>query len=314
MLQKRKEIDLESPVTAHIYGDTVELSTALGGTPVMRRLNKNEMVNRYTGEIVEIHHVTSRADPKNYESLRATFKRLKRLIGANFRGGRSELWCTLTYKDSPMKDPSRLYADFKRMIRKLRKLLGKYLAYIVVIEPQASGSLHAHLLLKTLDGSQLYIANSDLRKAWGQGFVNVRRLSDSDNVSAYVMAYVSDVDLNNLEGEFNNNDQNTPKRIIKGGRLSLYPIGMQIYRRSRYGIKEATKIKDTKKNIKSKYHIDGAKPSYYRKIDIKHKADENPIEIETEYYSRKKAKIAAAIAKINRNCNKNSSEDAELAD
>ena len=299
--KEKKQINSEAFVTAHVYGDTIEMTTSLGGTPVMQKLNRDEMVNRVTGEISQIHHITSRTDPKNYESLRSTFKRLKRLIGANFRGGRSELWCTLTYKDSPMKDPSRLYADFKRMIRKLRKLLGKYLAYIVVIEPQASGSLHAHLLLKTLDGSRLYIANSDLRKAWGQGFVNVRRLSDSDNVSAYVMAYVSDVDLNNLEGEFNNNDQNTPKRIIKGGRLSLYPIGMQIYRRSRHGIKDPIKIKGMKKTIKSKYHIDDAVPDYYRKFDIKRNSGEDPFEIETEYYSRKRAKLAAAIAKIEKN-------------
>lgn len=206
-MANKKQIDDESSVTAHVYGDTVEMSTALGGTPVMKKLNRDEMVNRQTGEITEIHHVTSRADPKNYESLRATFKRLKRLIGANFRGGRSELWCTLTYKDSPMKDPSRLYADFKRMMRRIRRLTGKYIAYIVVIEPQASGSLHAHLLLKTIDHSRLYIPNKQLAKAWGQGFVNVRRLSDSDNISAYVMAYLTDVDLNNLEGEFGQDKQ-----------------------------------------------------------------------------------------------------------
>ncbi|WP_173005068.1 rolling circle replication-associated protein, partial [Lactobacillus helveticus] len=205
-------------MTAHIYGDTVELSTALGGTPVMQKVSKDEMVNRITGELKEIHHVTSRADPKNYESLRRTFKRLKRLIGANFKGGYSELWATLTYKNSPMTEPNKLYSDFKRMMRRLRRLVGKYLAYIVVIEPQASGSLHAHLLLNTIDGSRLYIANSDLRKAWGQGFVNVKRLSDSDNVASYVMAYVSDIDLNNLEGKLSN-DSNTKltKRIIKGG-------------------------------------------------------------------------------------------------
>lgn len=311
MSHNRKEIDPESPVTAHVYGDTVELSTALGGTPVMQKLNKNEMVNRKTGEITEIHHITSRADPKNYESLRDTFKRLKRLIGANFKGGRSELWCTLTYKDSPMRDSNRLYADFKRMMRRLRKLVGKYLAYIVVIEPQASGSLHAHLLLKTIDGSRLYIANEDLRQAWGQGFVNVRRLSDADNVSSYVMAYVSNVDLNNLEGQFK--EKTAPKRIVKGGRLGLYPIGMQIYRRSRRGIREPVKLKGSKKSIKEKYHISSASPDYYRKFEIKQGSNEDPFEIETEYYSRKKAKLAAAIAKINRNCQKSGSEDVEIA-
>ena len=101
MTKKKKEIDGGSSVTAHVYGDTVELSTALGGTPVMRKINKDEMVNIHTGKIVKIHHVESRADPKNYQSLRSTFKRLKRLIGANFHGGKSELWLTLTYRESP---------------------------------------------------------------------------------------------------------------------------------------------------------------------------------------------------------------------
>lgn len=299
MSKKKDAIDEEAPVTAHIYGDTIEMSTSLGGDPVMRKLNKDQMVNRITGELKEIHHVTSRADPKNYESLRQTFKRLKRLIGANFQGGYSELWCTLTYADSPMTDSKRLYADFKRMMRRLRRLVGKYLAYIVVIEPQASSSLHAHLLLKTIDDSRLYIANADLREAWGQGFVNVRRLSNADNVAAYVMAYVSNVDLNNLEGRLDK-DENLPKRIIKGGRLALYPIGMQIYRHSRNGIVQPIKLKGRKKDIKQKYQID-VLPEYYRSFDVKHHEDGEKFTIETEYYSRKKAKLAAAIAKIRKN-------------
>ena len=231
--KEKKQINSEAFVTAHVYGDTIEMTTSLGGTPVMQKVSKDKMVNRVTGELKKIHHVTSRADPKNYESLRQTFKRLKRLIGTNFKGGYSELWATLTYKDSPMVDPNRLYNDFKRMMRRLRRLVGKYLAYIVIIEPQSSGSLHAHLLLKTLDGSRLYIANKDLATAWGQGFVNVKRLSDSDNVASYVMAYVSNIDLNNLEGKFSNaSNTKLPKRIVKGGRLALYPINMQIYRLS----------------------------------------------------------------------------------
>lgn len=294
-MSHKKEIDSESPVTAHVYGDTIEMSNVLGGIPVMQKINKNEMVNRRTGEITKIHHIVSRADPKNFESLRSTFKRLRRLIGANFAGGYSELWVTLTYKDSPMTDPNRIYVDFKRMIRKLRKLVGKYIAYIIVIEPQRSGSLHAHVLLKTIDGSRLYIANEALRKAWGQGFVNVRRLSNADNVASYVMAYVSDIDLNNLEGNF---ESKNTKRIIKGGRLALYPIGMQIYRRSRNGIKDPIKIKGMKKTIKSKYHIDDAVPDYYRKFDIKRNSGEDPFEIETEYYSQKKAKLEKALRKI----------------
>ena len=186
-------------------------------------------------------------------------------------GGPSELWCTLTYRDSPMMDSKRLYADFKRFMRRLRTITGKKLAYIVIIEPQASGSLHAHLLLKTIDNSRLYIANKVLADAWGQGFVNVRRLSNADNVAAYVMAYVSDVDLNNLEGDFNKSTK-TPKKIVKGGRFGLYPIGMQIYRRSRQGIVQPAKFKGRKKDIKQKYQID-VLPEYYRSFDVKHHED-----------------------------------------
>lgn len=300
MNDKKKYIDDRVPVTAHVYGDTVELSNSLGGMPIMQKISKDQMVNRQTGEVKDIHHVTSRADPKNYESLRATFKRLKRLIGANFQGGQSELWITLTYKDSPMTDSDRLYKDFKTFMKRLRKKMGKYFAYIVVIEPQASGSLHAHLLLKTLDKSRLYIENSVVAQLWGQGFVNVRRLKDSDNVGAYLMAYLTDIDINNLEDKPDKRKK-ISKKIIKGGRLGLYPINMQIYRRSRYGIVNPTKIKGSRKEIKHKYNLDNVDPDYYRSFEIQRSKDEEPFKIETEYYSIKEAKLKKALDKINRN-------------
>ena len=46
---KKKSIDPEDWVTANVYGDTVEMSTSLGGNPVMKRLNKDNMINRVTG-------------------------------------------------------------------------------------------------------------------------------------------------------------------------------------------------------------------------------------------------------------------------
>lgn len=291
--KSKKAIKNDQMVSAYHYGDTVEMSTSLGSQPIMRKVNKDMMVNRVTGEIKDVEHVTNRADPKNYQSLRSTFKKLKRLIGANFAGGPSELWITLTYRDSPMTDSKRLYSDLKRLMRRLRRITAKGLAYIVVIEPQASGSLHAHLLLKTLDHSRLYLANDVLADAWGQGFVNVRRLRDSDNVGAYLMAYLTDVDLNNLGGDFDH--KNKPKKIIKGGRLSLYPIGMQIYRKSRKGIVPPTRIIASKQDIKDDFDLDTS--DYYRAFDIKN--GDSSYKIETEYYSIKRAKIQKALKKIN---------------
>lgn len=295
-----KSIDDDHLVTAHLYGDTVEISTAVGGNPVMRRYDKDHMVNVKTGEIKKVHHITSRADPKNYESLRATFKKLKRLIGANFGDFlplRSQLWLTLTYRESPMTDGKRLYSDFKKFIRRLRSITGKYLAYIVVIEPQASGSLHAHLLLKTLDGSRLYLSNAVVAKAWGQGFVNVRRLKDGDNVSAYLMAYLTDVDLNNLEGVASSKEEK--KSIVKGGRLGLYPIGLQIYRRSKRGIRKPEKLRGKKQEIKGKTKLFNAEPDYYRRFEMTRSDDF--FDIEVEFYSKKKARLKQAMDKINQN-------------
>lgn len=295
MKKSKKAIKNDQLVNGYHYGDTIEINTSLGSQPIMRRVNKDEMVNTKTGELKEIEHAKNRADAKNYESLRATFKKLKRLIGANFYGGDSELWLTLTYKDAPMTDSKRLYNDFKRFMRRLRNLTGKELAYIVVIEPQRSGSLHAHLLLKTIDHSKLYIPNKDVAKAWGQGFVNVRRLSDTDNVSAYLMAYLTNIDLNNLDGSFDN-DKSKTKKIIKGGRLSLYPMGMQIYRRSRKDIVQPTRLYGTKQDIKNDFGL--GESDYYRVFDVKRGDDS--YKIETEYYSIKKARIKKALDKINK--------------
>lgn len=296
MIKSEKSIKNDQWVSAYRYGDSVEMSTALGGKPVMRKISKDEMVHTVTGEIKEINHVTNRADPRNFASLRATFRKLRRLIGANFFGGESELWLTLTYRDSPMTDSKRLYADFKRFIRRLRRITKKELAYIVVIEPQGSGSLHAHLLLKTLDHSHLYIANNTVAKAWGQGFVNVKRLSSSDNVSAYLMSYLTNIDLNNLDGDFSK--KSTPKKIVKGQRLGLYPLDMQIYRTSRKGIVKSTKMFATKQDIKNKYDL--GESDYYKSFDVKKGNNDDIFSIEVEYYSISKAKIKKMIDKINK--------------
>ena len=283
---KNEKIAQNTLVTGYKYGDSIELSTSVGKKPVMKKVSKEKMVNRQTGEIKDIQHVTSRADPKNYESLRQTFKRLKRLIGANFQGGEAELWITLTYRDSPMTDSKRLYSDFSKFMRKLRRFTKKKLVYIVVIEPQASGSLHAHLLLKTSDKSRLVISNDVIAKKWGQGFTKTKRLSDSDNVSAYLMAYLTNVDLDNLEGNFTKTGDK-PKSIVKGGRLAFYDIGMQIYRRSR-GIVEPEKVVDQKFKVQKYWNIK-TDPDYYRKVEFKKGKDNFDVEI--EYYSLKKAKI-----------------------
>lgn len=298
----KKQISNGKKVVAYRYGNSLEVTYVDSGPPVMKKIDRDHMVNRLTGEVVEINHASGRNDVKNRDSLRKTFKRLKRLIGTNFHGGKSELWVTLTYrwadysetgKKEPMTDPKRLFHDFRLFMRKLKRKLGKYIAYIVVIEPQGSGSLHAHLLLKTLDHSRLYVSNCDMAKLWGQGFVNVRRLKQSDNVASYLMAYLTDLDMNNLDGNF---DSKKKKSIIKGARLGLYPMHFQIYRRSKKGIKNPTKIRAELGKIKDKYNIGDDKPDYYKSFEIK--SGSRNVNVETEYYDLRSPELKAKIEKI----------------
>lgn len=93
-----------------------------------------------------------------------------------------------------------------------------------------------------------------MSNCWQQGFVNVRRLKNSDNVSAYLMAYLTDVDIKNPDGDLAKK-KNTSKSIIKGGRLGLYPMHFQLYRRSRKGIKNPQKLKGTCGQIKDHFKV-----------------------------------------------------------
>ena len=293
-----KKIESDSLVTAQIAGDSIKITTALGTlNPVMKRYDKDHMLNTKTGEVVEIKHADKRTDLQNRRSLMKTFEKIRMLINANFLGGKNQLFVTLTYKESPMNDSARLYSDFKAFMKRLRKKVGTYIAYLVVIEPTAKGGWHAHCLMKRLDGKTFYLKNAEMACLWSQGFVNVRRVKQSDNLARYLSAYLGDIDLNNLDDEVK--DKDAPKNIIKGGRLSFYPTGMRIYRTSRQGIKKPLKIKNVKEKIEKKYGLNNVSPTFYKSFDIVD-SNLNFRTIEVEYYSRKNAELKRAMAKIER--------------
>lgn len=180
----------------------------------IRKLNSNEVLVLSTGEIKTVNRSNTRRD--NIHSLRITLKKLRYLINANFVGNGNELFLTLTYAEN-MTDVKRLYDDGRKFIKRLRY---KYrnvsrVEYIAVVEPQERGAWHYHILVKFPDVDFMYIPHAELERLWGHGFVFVQDVSNVDNIGAYLSAYLS-----NING-------------IKGGRLHLYPAGMNIYRCSR---------------------------------------------------------------------------------
>lgn len=299
-----EEIENSEFVTAYKYGTTLEVSNAVGSDPIVVKYDRDHMVNRLTGEITAVDHCLDRSDPRLRKSLKSSFKRLKRLIGANFCKARrnSSLWITLTYAQpdgKPMTDQHRLYEDFRRFIQKLkRKLSPRELVYIVTMEPQGNGSFHAHLLIKTTDESYLYLKNDEVSRLWSQGFVNVRRVKNSDNVGAYLMAYLTDVDIANPDGDLKKMGQGKPKSVIKGGRLGFYPLHFNLYRASK-NCRKPEKIRTTKKKLKEEFSIGNCKPDYFRKLEIR-KKDSDPYEIKVEYYNLEKVRLEHTLERIHR--------------
>lgn len=207
------------------------------GLPI-RKISKDEYIALNTGEIRKYNHSVNRMG--NVDNLRRTFKKIRHLINYNFHGADNELLVTITYKEN-MTDIQRLYDDFRKFIMRLRY---KYpnIDYLNIVEPQGRGAWHCHLLIRFNDVDKIYIPNKKIADMWGNGFVSVKSIKKGvDNLGAYLSAYLGDVELNDDNIRYlSEKGVNSyaikvvdNKRFIKGGRLYMYPPGMNIYRKSK---------------------------------------------------------------------------------
>lgn len=290
MKNTKRPINEYDEVKAYFYGSTIELTNGVGPKePRTKVIKGHRYVVLETGEIKNMNQESEKRTD-NLDSVRRTMKRLRRLIGANFVSNeinrKDQLWITLTYREdvnaTDKNSPEIVYKDFKRFIRKLREKYNPTIEYIAVLEPQASGRWHLHVLMKTINNSKLYIPNSDIENLWGKGFTSTKRLKNSDNVSAYVMAYVSNVEIDLKSSD---KGKANSKKVIKGGRLSFYPKGIRIYRRSRNLVdpkiqkgqkREVLSLKAREKLYKPKVYIRNLKNRYGKQIKIK-----------TEFYTKR---------------------------
>lgn len=248
----------------------------------IRKLDKDRYLDLKTGEIKEFNHSENRQ--QNYNSLRQTFKKLRYLINNNFEGLANEVHITLTYKEN-MTDPKRLYKDFQNFIDRLRYAYknDSSIDYISVIEPQGRGAWHCHVLMRFNDLDKVFIKSDYLSSLWGQGFIKIKSLRDIDNIGAYLSAYLADVELteeNMLKAVLEESPvvirevEGKEKKFIKGGRLHMYPPGMNLFRKSKgmlYPERQEMLFKDIEKVVGS------AKPHYSKSYHIENDNFENTI-------------------------------------
>ena len=184
-----------------------------------RKLNKCQCIDVETGEVIDY-----KIDKRGKSStMKPTFDRLRRIINTNFTGTPSEVHIVLTYA-SVMTDTRQMYLDFKRFWQRFSYRYPNC-QYIAVTEPQERGSWHFHLLVKSTDRPFFFIPHSELTELWGHGYTWIENLNGIDNMGAYFVPRLKDIDINeDLQ------DENRSKSIKKGARLSLYPPNMKIYR------------------------------------------------------------------------------------
>lgn len=259
----------------------------------IKKLDKHTYLDLQTGEIKRFELSENRA--ANYHSLKQTFKKLRYLINANFEGKENELHIILTYAEN-MTDNERLYIDFDKFIKRLRyKYKDKTtIDYINVVEPQERGAWHCHVLMKFNDLEKIYIPNkfckvtkepidAPLYEMWGHGWVKIKSLKNVDNIGAYLSAYLTDVELTNENALYaakekleivEKNVEGENKRFIKGGRLHLYPSGMNLYRKSK-GIKFPERKKMLFKDVKK--IVGSAKPHFKKNYVVENEEFYNVI-------------------------------------
>lgn len=221
------ELRVSVSVQGETYAETLYMQKKTR-SPI-RKISKTEYINIRTGQIGQYKEHNGKYD----ETLKKTFVRLRGLIRTNFSSGQmDQIFITLTYEERRI-DAERLGGDFKKFITRLRRRYPqKQFEYIAVMEPQADGTWHVHLLLKVTNEKSLYIKQDVLQKLWGQGIVFVEALKSVDDTGAYYVAYFTDVLDESKEGT---------KRKKKAERLKFYPKNFKFYRCSR-GIKDPERI------------------------------------------------------------------------
>jgi len=270
----------------------------------IKKISADQYVDMLTGEVKDYTHTTNRAQSKN--EFAKSFKKLRDLVNCNTVEPYKCRWVTVTYDPKKvdnveiLKDPNNLYKNMKNFIGRLRRAYGKF-ECLQVPEPHASGIWHVHIIM-IFPGRAPFIDNKIMAKIWGHGTTDTQKVDDNVNIGAYLSAYLGDVALDEFETSFNELPNNKKvevlenmyqlevkevngKKYIKGGRLHMYPSGMNLYRPSR-GIKRP--VVERMKEKKAQKKVSSAKLTYEKTIELKEESTGFENTINYRYYNLKR--------------------------
>lgn len=186
-LIRESNIPQDAPVSVTQYGklaDIVYLKRK-PKPPCVRRVSGGQYVDIETGEVKA--YMKGGAGRKR-GALIPIYRKLKQLIIENFQTDGSAAMIALSYQ-SPMLSEQTLAKDTRNFVRKLKRGAGKKIECVTITEA-AGNSLHAHVLVKSTDGSPLRLTRAQVRRRWSNGYSNVRHLTeDILKVADYFTSY-----------------------------------------------------------------------------------------------------------------------------
>lgn len=273
--------------------------------PPIQKIDKDHYCDLRTGEVFDYDHGDTRAD--SIESIRRTMAYIRALVNTNVTEAENCLWVTLTYKEN-MTDTKRLYQDYRRFWQRFcwwcQSEGYERPEYITVQEPQGRGAWHVHAFFIWSCKAPFINNNEVMERLWGHGFTKTKALYAVDNVGAYFSAYLADMPLDDLEklppGDVqslldgcevveksftNEQEQTKAKRFVKGGRLRLYPAGMNIVRKTK-GIKLPEVERMTYAEAKEK--VSSAKLTFSRSYAVLDVSGDVCNTLTKSYYNRRR--------------------------
>lgn len=129
---------------------------------------------------------------------------LRRLINSNhnqYGKNITSKFLTLTFADNVTDIPTANY-EFKKFRQRLNYQIfntkKSMLKYNVVVEFTKAGRVHYHVIIYNIPFTKWDL----IERAWGNGFIRINKISNVDNVGAYVTAYMGkDLDDTRLQGQ-----------------------------------------------------------------------------------------------------------------
>ena len=214
---KSKKLDFEKPqphnkCKLYRYGNRYDLETQISKKNnrigIFRKLNRNDVLNTATGEIIRCKHINK----KQEKLLFKTFKHLQRIILANHSGKLGELLVILEYENAP----KNVYMDLKSFLAKIERRIKQKLEYILVLQYNCM-ELPQYEMWTSINVDEISIDTLQdiVRECWTLGKITIIQLNP-DNIVELSSYYI-------------------PKRN-NATRLDSFPAYAKVFRTSK-GIK-----------------------------------------------------------------------------